>query len=171
LPDRFEPNNTPTTATWLGRVSYATISGVNLTSGSDVDYFVFQTARTGAFRISAPGVLIQVLTVRGRLLSGGLNMVSLPPVHAGTTLLVRVLPPASAAVPSYTLSISPAARIAAGRKFANPRRQKIPPSANLSGVIAEHKSPDRSRAASLPVVTFQTAGPTVRLDRRQPGRA
>ena len=44
-----------------------TVSGVNISSASDLDYFKFQTASSGAYQVTAQGMLVQVFTARGRL--------------------------------------------------------------------------------------------------------
>ena len=105
-PDRFEPNNTPAAATWLGRINQDTVSGVNISSASDLDYFKFQTASSGSYQVTAQGMLVQVFTARGRLIAGAANHLSLPAARRGTIYLVRIQPPTAAAVPAYDLSIT-----------------------------------------------------------------
>ena len=69
-PDRFEPNNTPATATWLGRITRDTISGVNLATGSDVDYYKFQAGSSGVYQVTAQGVVVQILNMAEGFLPG-----------------------------------------------------------------------------------------------------
>ena len=92
-PDRFEPNNSAASATRLGRVKQATLSGINLSSGTDLDYFQFQTSRAGSYQISAPGVMIQAFNSRGKLLSGGVNSLTLPSARAGTLYRLKISAP------------------------------------------------------------------------------
>jgi hypothetical protein len=124
-PDRLEPNNTATTATWLGRVTRETVGGINLTSGLDVDYFRFQTGSTGAYVVDAPGTLIQVYNARGRFVAGGANLVSLPGARSRTAFLIRIAPPSFQAVAGYTLSIANKSLPSATRKITRPRHQEI----------------------------------------------
>ena len=122
-PIRFEPNNTPATATWLGRITRVTVSGVNLATGSDVDYYAFQTQTSGVYQVTARGVVIQACTMRGRLVARGANRLSLRAAREGTTYLVRIGPPSNAPVPSYSLSIIHPGSRAAPRKLARSPRE------------------------------------------------
>lgn len=152
-PDRFEPNSAPGTATRLGRIATATVSGLNFTSGSDLDYFIFQTGATGAYQVSAPGAVIQVFTARGRLLAGGANQVSLPAVRVGTSFLLRTSPPSPAAVPGYTLSINHASALRASRK--NPRPAHL--SVGTGGIANSGNhgpAPAGSARTSTPLVSI-----------------
>jgi len=152
-PDRFEPNGAPGTATRLGRIATATVSGLNFTSVSDLDYFIFQTGATGAYQVSAPGALIQVFTARGKLLVGGANQVSLSAVRVGTSFLLRTSPPSAAAVPGYTLSINHASALRAGRK--TPRRAHL--SVGTGGIANSGNhgpAPGGSARISTPLVSI-----------------
>jgi hypothetical protein len=150
-PDRFEPNGTATSATWLGRVTQDTIGGINLTSGLDVDYFKFQTGTTGTYVVSAPGTLIQIYNSRGRFVAGGANVVNLPRARAGTPFLVRIAPPSFQPVAGYSLSITPRSVPRATRKMSRPRHQEINPTERAGqSSAADHLGPDAipSRAST-----------------------
>lgn len=139
--DRFEPNNSAATATRLGRVNQVTLSGMNLSSGADVDYFTFQIARAGSYQIAAPGVVIQVFNARRRFLTKGVNNLRLPSARAGTIYYVRISPPGSVTVPNYSLSINPPP-IAAGRKVFRPRHLEITAAADsVPGAVGQRSAP------------------------------
>jgi hypothetical protein len=129
-PDRFEPNNSAATATWLGRITRETLGGMNLNTGADLDNFKFQLGTAGSYVVSAPGTLIQVTNARGRYVAGGLNLATLPSARPGTTFFVRIAPPAFAPVTGYSLTIGPRPVSGASRKVSRPRHQEIPVAAS-----------------------------------------
>jgi hypothetical protein len=125
LPDRFEPNDTRATATWLGRVTQTTVSGLTFNSGYDVDFFMVRTGWTGAYRVTAPGTVIQVLNSRGKLITTGVNQVTLPSYRAGTYLYVRTSPAGGAAMANYSVTVGLVLHRLPARKLARPHRQVV----------------------------------------------
>jgi hypothetical protein len=125
LPDRFEPNDTPATATLLGKVTQTTVSGLTFTSSSDLDFFLLRTGWTGAYRISAPGAMIQVLTSRGKLVASGVNKVTLLSFRAGTYLYVQTSPASGAAMANYSITVRLAPSRMPARKLVKPHRQVV----------------------------------------------
>ncbi|MFO0890265.1 MAG: matrixin family metalloprotease [Isosphaeraceae bacterium] len=116
LPDRYELNGTRASAAWLGRIAQTSLGGLTFTNGTDVDFFSFQAGRTGSFRITASGAVIQVYSARGKLLSRGVSLVNTASVRSGTVLYVKMSPSGGAGVPGYSLSISAATIAALGRR-------------------------------------------------------
>ncbi len=153
-PDRFESNNSPATATLLGRVTQITVSGLSFTTGADLDYFRFQTGTTGVFNISAAGATIQVLTLKGKLVASGVNQLSLPQQSAGTWLIVRTSSANSAGLASYSLSIS----LAPQPKVS--RRQPVP--ARKTQKLAVQPSPKLARPAVVTKTAQRMIAPSVR---------
>jgi hypothetical protein len=123
-PDRFEPNNTPATAAWLGRISQDTVHNLNLASGSEIDYFRFQAASGGVYQVAAPGVVLQAFTSRGKFLKSAAEHVDLPSMRAGTTVLVKVLSATGMPVPTYSLTIGRVISPTTSRKLSRPHRQE-----------------------------------------------
>src|SRR5271166_424615 len=153
-PDRFEPNNTPASATPLGRVTQITVSGLSFTTGADLDYFRFQTGSTGVFDISAPGATIRVWTLRGKLVATGVNQLSLPQEPAGTWLIVRTSSANSTALANYSLSISLAPQPKVSRH--QPVRTVKTPK------LAVHRSSQLARPAAVTKTAQGTISPSVR---------
>ena len=164
IPDRFEPNNSAASATRLGRVKQATLGGINLSSGTDLDYFQFQTTRAGSYQINAPGVVIQAFNSRGKLLGGGVNGLTLPSARAGTVYRLRISTPTTSAVPAYSITINSPAILAARRKVAKPRHLEVAPAdagslnlrspavapARLDGPVCRPPGPDAFGALDSP---------------------
>jgi hypothetical protein len=121
-PDPFEPNNTLATARWLGRTTQISVTALTFTSGSDLDYFVFQAGKTSTYRVTAPGAWIQVYNARRRLVARGFGQVGLPTERAGTLLYVRTSPPGNAGLAGYTLTVSTPTLLRFWRK---PARQVV----------------------------------------------
>ena len=169
-PDRFEPNNSAIMATWLGRVSRATLGGVNLNTGADLDYYKFQLGSTGSYQINAPGTLIQVSNARGHYVAGGLNLVNLPSARAGTTFYVRIAPPAFATVAGYSLSIGPRPVYGTSRRVNRPRHLEISVSTNpAASTIAPVSSVEGGVSFSSPSKAVESRGSTVPFHRSQSG--
>ncbi|MGC8640945.1 MAG: matrixin family metalloprotease [Isosphaeraceae bacterium] len=139
-PDRFEPNNTPATATALGRITQDTVSGVNLATGSDVDYFAFQTGTGGVYQVSAQGVIIQAYTSRGRLITQGGNHLTLRAARKGMSYLVKIMPPSNAPVSSYTLSIVHPGSQAAVRKLTRPHPRPVVARTARSSILEQART-------------------------------
>jgi hypothetical protein len=154
-PDRFEPNSSPVTATPLGRVTQVTESGLNFTTGTDLDYFRFQTGTTGIFDISAAGATIQVLTLKGKLVASGVNQLSLPQERAGTWLIVRTSSANSTALANYSLAISLAPQPKVSRHH--------PVRAVKTQKPAVLPSPRLARPAAVTKMAQRTISPSVRL--------
>jgi hypothetical protein len=104
-PDPFEPNNSISTASWLGRITQVTVSGLTFTPGADLDYFSFQAGRSASYRLTAAGAWLQVYNARGRMIARGYGQVSVPSQRAGTILYVRTSPPANSGASGYSLSV------------------------------------------------------------------
>ncbi|MDR3621492.1 MAG: matrixin family metalloprotease [Paludisphaera borealis] len=105
-PDRLEPNDTFSTASRLGKVSQGTVYGLNLNTGSDLDYFTFQTSTGGSLQFTAAGTTIVVYNSRGKVLAQGAGVVNVSAAR-NATLIVRTQSPNSVPVASYTLTIAP----------------------------------------------------------------
>jgi hypothetical protein len=157
-------NNSPSTATRLGRVTWASLANLHLSSGSELDYFTLQLARNGSYVVTAPGVQVEVFNARGMYVAGGVGQVSVPPARARTTLLVRTFSASGAAVPNYSLSVSPAPAIAVRRRLALPRRV-APAARRAAPVRAAHfglfngqrpAAPARLSIASAAMGTLQS---------------
>lgn len=126
-PDRYESNDTQGSATNLGRFSEGTVYGVSLNTGSDLDYYSFQTTAAGVVEIAAAGTSIQVLNTRGGVLAQGNGVVDVSAAR-NATLVVRVQSANGAPLASYSLSITtkPAASRQAGAGRVNGRTMAIP---------------------------------------------
>jgi hypothetical protein len=169
-PDRFEPNNSSATATWLGRVTQGSVSGVDLNNALDVDFYKYQSGSPGSYQISAPGTLIQVYSARGRYLAGGANLVNLPAARAGAAYLIRVSPPSFAAVAGYSLSIGPRPVSGASRKTIRPRHQDATPETSSRTAIPRLGTPDRYDVILTPRIGFAGPSPSANPSRlRQSG--
>ncbi len=121
LPNPPATNTSPQTASRLGRVVQTTIPGLVFSSSFSALYFNFQSGWTGAYRVSAPGVLIQVLNGRGRLVAQGANQVNLPFARVGASYQVKVLAAGKAEASGTVLSIGLKPATAAIRKMVKPR--------------------------------------------------
>jgi hypothetical protein len=121
LPNPPATNTTPQTASWLGRIVQTTIPGLVFGSSFSALYFNFQSGWTGAYRVSAPGVVIQVMNSRGRLVAQGTNQVNLPSVRLGTAYQVKLLAAGNTAASSTVLSIGLKPATAAIHKTVKPR--------------------------------------------------
>jgi hypothetical protein len=119
--DRFEPNNTPQTATDLGRVIKRVLPRLALPPG-DEDWFRLEAASTGDLTVSAtqslPGrnLRLELLDSGGvKLLATGSDILDQNaavvgqvirfPASSGKTYLVHVLPGANAGSGSYSLQL------------------------------------------------------------------
>jgi hypothetical protein len=106
-PDRFELNNSISTATRIGRVTQVSIPGLTLPAG-DVDFFSFQAGAQGVVQVSAAGAIIQVLNNRGRVVAQGTDSVGVSAAR-NAALVVRLQAVGTSSVADSTLSISQAA--------------------------------------------------------------
>ncbi len=52
-PDRFEPNNTPATAAHLGALTSLNLTGLTISTATDVQWFQFVAGSSGTYRVSA----------------------------------------------------------------------------------------------------------------------
>ncbi|WZO96002.1 matrixin family metalloprotease [Isosphaeraceae bacterium EP7] len=118
--DRFEANNTSRVATRLGIVNRISVGGLSLHTPSDVDFYTFRAAKSGAFSVQAPGQSLVVLDTAGRVLARGVGTVTFKTARAGSLYNVAVGSSNGAAVANYTLTIAsqPKAQVVvqAGRK-------------------------------------------------------
>jgi hypothetical protein len=121
LPNPPATNTSPQTASRLGRIVQTTIPGLVFSSSFSALYFSFQSGWTGAYRVSAPGVVIQVLNSRGRLVAQGANQVSLPSVRVGTAYQVKLLAAGNGAASGTVLSIGLKTVTGAIHKTVKPR--------------------------------------------------
>jgi hypothetical protein len=116
-PDRFEANNTTTTATNFGAVSSTSQAGLTLHSSTDVDYYTFTAATKGIFTVTVTptqgsGTLsLAVLNVQQTVLASGQSQtggVTLSvSLASGQQYYVKVASP-SGSLFSYSLSIAKA---------------------------------------------------------------
>lgn len=130
VPNPPATNTSPQTASRLGRIVQTTIPGLVFSSSFTALYYDFQNGWTGTYRISAPGVLIQVLNARGRVVAQGVNQVNLPSARAGTSYQVKLLAAGNVAASGTALSI--------GRKPANAAIHKVQKPQHLD---AEYRGP------------------------------
>jgi hypothetical protein len=121
LPNPPATNTSPQTSSRLGRIVQTTIPGLVFKSSFSSLYFSFQSGWTGAYRVSAPGVVIQVLNARGRLVAQAANQVNLPSARAGTAYQVKLMAAGNAAASGTVLSIGLKPATAAIHKAAKPR--------------------------------------------------
>lgn len=131
-PDRFEPNNTPASAAWLGRLTQVTVTGLTLTSGADVDVFRFVNRASGSYQVTAAGTFVQVLNARGRFVAAGLGQARIPAARAGTMFYVRIRPPSGGSVAGYQVAIGQTPSRAIRRKAHRPRHLEAGPALNRS---------------------------------------
>jgi hypothetical protein len=120
----------------LGRIVQTTIPGLVFSSSFSALYFNFQSGWTGAYRVSAPGVVIQVLSGRGRVVAQGANQVNLPSARVGTAYQVKLLSAGNAAASGTALSIGLKPAIAAIHKTVKPRH-----------LDAEYRAPEATTQA------------------------
>jgi hypothetical protein len=116
-PDAFEPNNTASSATNLGKVSSLSHTGLTLSSSTDVDYYTFVAASRGTFAVSVTptqgsGMLSltvlsaqQTVLASGQSQTGGVTL-SLS-LASGVQYYVEVSSP-SGSLFAYNLSIGAA---------------------------------------------------------------
>jgi hypothetical protein len=121
LPTPPATNSSPQTASRLGRIVQTAIPALVFGSSFSALYFSFQTGWAGAYRVNAPGVLIQVLNGRGRLVAQGANQVNLPSARVGTAYQVKLMAAGNAAASGTSLSIGLKPATAAIHKTAKPR--------------------------------------------------
>jgi hypothetical protein len=104
-PDRFEPNNTPATATRLGTITATAVGSLTINTPTDIDFFTFQAARVGVFQVSAPGTVVRVFDGSGNLLAAGLGQTNVVVTRARKPLFVEILGPNGQTVAGYGLTI------------------------------------------------------------------
>lgn len=104
-PDRFEPNNSFTTATPIGRFSQGTVFGVGINTGGDLDYYSFTATTAGTMKFAAAGTWLQVFNKQGGLLGQAMDSVDVN-VAQNTALVVRVQSAHWTTLSSYTLSLT-----------------------------------------------------------------
>lgn len=138
LPDRFEPDNSFATARGLGRITRAVVSGVNLNTAFDVDYFRYQTGLTGAYQVLAPGTLIRIYNTRGRYVAGGADQVNLPSARVGTSFVIRIAARNVSPVESYSVMIAPRTIARTNRRAIRPRHLETFPSASRADRPGNH---------------------------------
>ena len=110
-PDRYEPNDTPATATRLpaGAASPVVVVGLSLHNGSDVDDFAWQNTKAGVYVAAAatspgsPPARVRVLTASGAVLADGLGTQVFRLGRPGMKVVVEVTSPTGRAVPNYGL--------------------------------------------------------------------
>jgi hypothetical protein len=164
LPRPVATNTSPQTATRLGSIVQTTLPGLGFNANPTALYYYFQTGWTGAYKVSAAGVLIQAFTARGRFIAQGDNQVSLPSARVGTAYYVKILPVGNAVATSFNLSIGRQTPIAAVHKTAKPRHLdadytfKHPgQTQRLAGISQGGSRVHATRAASVTVSSMRTS--------------
>jgi hypothetical protein len=115
-PDKFETNNTATTATNFGTVSSVSQTGLTLNTSSDVDYYTFTAAAKGTFTVSitptqGSGTLgLSVLNAQQTVLASGQPQTGVTlsvSFASGQQYYVKVLSPTGSSL-AYSLSVAKA---------------------------------------------------------------
>ncbi len=146
--DRFEPNDTARQAADLGTIGRATVGGLTLDTGADVDVFSFAAAGSGTVTVSTGSTSIRAMTATGQTVGSGVGSVSFSNTRAGTRYYVIISSPAGRPDSGYALNID-----ATGRPGASsPAPQLVAsPEARPPG-FAAHGRVGRSSWASHPRV-------------------
>jgi hypothetical protein len=151
-------NTSPHTPSRLGRIVQTTIPGLVFGSSFSALYFNFQSGWTGAYRVSAPGVVIQVLNARGRLVAQAANQVDLPSSRAGTAYQVTLMAAGNAAASGTVLSIGLKPATAAIHKTSRPHHLDVGNRGpSLKGDVRAAMQTRRA-GNRLPIVTATTRG-------------
>ena len=122
-------------------------------------YFNFQSGWTGAYRVSALGVVIQVLNARGRLVAQAANQVNLPSTRAGTAYQVKLMAAGNAAASGTVLSIGLKTVNAAIHKTAKPRHLDVESwGPQIDGGMRDAAMQTQIAGKRLPVVAATSSG-------------
>jgi hypothetical protein len=118
----------------LGTVSSTSLGGLSLQTGSTVDGFVFNAARSGMYQVTAPGMAIRALDRMGQLVASGKGLVEIhsPGPHARFSVEIRSAE--GTPVPDYSLSIGPRVTVTAAHPH---RRSRIRDSGATRALDAE----------------------------------
>jgi hypothetical protein len=107
-PDRFEPNNSPAQAAWIGLIGQmAVIPALSLDTAADVDDYRFQNYQPGIVFVMAAGTNVRVLDSAGRTVAAGPDFVGFSTSRGFDTWVIQITSSTGAASPAYAVAVLP----------------------------------------------------------------